>query len=323
MAFTERGNLTSITEFILFGFGDLPGLRLLLFLFFQVIYAVTVVGNLFIVVLVVADRHLHTPMYFFLVNLSCLEICYSSAILPRLLASLLTGDRTISVSGCMTQFYFVSIFGATECYLLAAMCYDRYLAICKPLHYGACMNGGLCLQLATGSWLSGLLAGTVPMSFMSQLFFCGPNKIDHFFCESTQIMNFCCGDTSQLELLITIVAAVCTLPPFAFTLTTYVCIISTILRIPSATGRQKAFSTCSSHLIVVTIYYGTLIVVYLLPKTNPLRELNKVFSLFYTVLTPLANPFIYSLRNQEVKEAQRKIVRKYLDFKRSQKPLFF
>ncbi|XP_067412467.1 olfactory receptor 10A4-like [Emydura macquarii macquarii] len=319
MADTEWGNQTTITEFILLGFGHLPELQFLLFLLFLVIYVVSVVGNIFIVVLVVADQHLHIPMYFFLGNLSCLEICYNSTILPRMLASFLTGDRTISVHGCMTQFYFVSFFDATECYLLAAMSYDRYLAICKPLHYAALMNGSLCLQLATGSWISGFLAGTISVSFMSPLPFCGPSKIDHFFCESTQIINLHCSDTYQVEVLITIVAAIFTLPPFALTLTSYVCIISTILRIPSTTAKHKTFSTCSSHLIVVTIFYGTLIIVYLLPKNSSLRYQNKVFSVFYTILTPLANPFIYSLRNKEVKEALRKIVCKWLDFMRIQK----
>uniref|UniRef100_A0A674JU49 Olfactory receptor n=1 Tax=Terrapene triunguis TaxID=2587831 RepID=A0A674JU49_9SAUR len=308
MADTEQGNQTSITEFILLGFGNIPKLRVFLFLLFLVIYFVTVGGNILIVVLVVADQHLHTPMYFFLGNLSCLETCYTSTILPRMLASLLTGDRTISVSGCLTQYYLFGFFGATECYLLAAMSYDRYLAICKPLHYAALMNGNLCLQLATGSWICGFLTIPIIVFLMLQFTFCGPNEIDNFFCESTQIINLYCNDTYQMELVVTILAALFTLPPFALALASYVCIISNILRIPSTTGKQKAFSTCSSHLIVVTVFYGTLIIVYLLPKTNTLRDLNKVFSVCYTILTPMANPFIYSLRNQEVKEALKKIV---------------
>ncbi|XP_044840256.1 olfactory receptor 10A7-like [Mauremys mutica] len=245
-------------------------------------------------------------MYFFLGNLSCLEICYTSTILPRMLASFLTGNKTISVVGCITQYYFVGFLAGTECYLLAVMSYDRYLAICKPLHYATLMNGSFCLQLAAGSWISALLASSTVILMMLQLTFCGPNEIDHFFCEFTQIINLCRNDIYQMELLITILSALFTLPPFALTGTSYVCIISTILRIPSTTRRQKAFSTCSSHLIVVTIFYGTLIIVYLLPKNNTLRDLNKVFSVFYTILTPIANPFIYSLRNKEVKEALRK-----------------
>ncbi|XP_053903973.1 olfactory receptor 10A7-like [Malaclemys terrapin pileata] len=319
MADTEQGNQTSLTEFILLGFGTVPKLQILLFLLFLVIYIVTMAGNILIVVLVAADLHLHTPMYFFLGNLSCLETCYTSTILPRMLASFLTGDRTISIGSCITQFYFVGFLAATECYLLAAMSYDRYLAICKPLHYATLMNGSFCLQLAAGSWINGFLAIIIVVSLMLQLTFCGANEIDHFFCESTQIINLYCNDIYQVKLVITIAAALFTLPPFALTGTSYIYIISTILRIPSTTGRQKAFSTCSSHLIVVTIFYGTLIIVYLLPKTNTLRDLNKVFSVFYTILTPMANPFIYSLRNKEVKEALRKIVSKCVDFIRIQK----
>ncbi|XP_065271298.1 olfactory receptor 10A7-like [Emys orbicularis] len=306
MADTEQGNQTSLTGFILLGFGTVPKLQILLFLVFLVIYIVTMAGNILIVVLVLADQHLHIPMYFFLGNLSCLETCYTSTILPRMLASLLTGDKTISIGGCITQCYFVGFFAATECYLLAVMSYDRYIAICKPLHYATLMNGSFCLQLAAGSWISGLLASSIVTGMMLQLPFCGPNEIDHFFCEFTQIINLYRNDIYQVELLITILSALFTLPPFALTGTSYLYIISTILRIPSTTGRQKAFSTCSSHLIVVTIFYGTLIIVYLLPNTNTLRDLNKVFSVFYTILTPMANPFIYSLRNKDVKEALRK-----------------
>ncbi|XP_044840327.1 olfactory receptor 6B1-like [Mauremys mutica] len=269
---------------------------------FQVIYMATMAGNTLIVVLIVADQHLHTPMYF-LGNLSYLETWYTSTILPRLLASLLTGDRTISVSGCFTQLYFCGSLGCTECYLLAAMSYDRYLAICKPLHYSTLMNSRFCLQLASGSWLNGFLAITIFVLFLSQLIFCGPNEIDHFYCDAIPLMELSCSDTHQVILVDFIIACVFTLPPFLLTLTSYMCIISTILRIPSTTGRQKAFSTCSSHLIVVTIFYGSIMIVYLLPKHDTLKDLNKVVSLCYTILTPLVNPLIYSLRNREVKEA--------------------
>ncbi|CAM2102776.1 olfactory receptor 11A1-like [Caretta caretta] len=308
----EWGNETAVTQFIFLGFGNIPQLQILLFLLFLIIYIVTMAGNILIVVLVVADQHLHTPMYFFLGNLSCLEICYASTILPRMLA----GPLTISVSGCIAQFYFASFFAATECYLLAVMSYDRYLAICKPLHYATLMNGRFCCQLAAGSWINGCLAIAIITCLMLQLHFCGPNEIDHFFCESTQIINLCCTDTYLIELVITILVVLFTLPPFALTVVSYVCIISTILTIPSTTGRQKTFSTCSSHLIVVTVFYGTLMIVYLLPKTNTLRDLNKVFSVFYTILTPMTNPFIYSLRNKKVMEALRKIVCKCADFTR-------
>ncbi|XP_039353520.1 olfactory receptor 10A7-like [Mauremys reevesii] len=307
-------SVVSITEFILLGFGNHPELQIFLFLLFLVIYVVTMAGNILIMVLVVTDQHLHTPMYFFLGNLSCLETCYTSTILPRMLASLLTGDRTISVTGCLIQLYFFGSLVDTECYLLAVMSYDRYLAICKPLHYGTRMNNRFCFQLAAGSWISAFLAVIIVIILMSQLIFCGPNEIDHFFCDLTPMIKLSCSDTHKMEFVTFWGSVLFTLPPFLLTMTSYVYIIIAILRIPSTTGRQKAFSICSSHLIVVTIFYGTLMIVYILPKTEKLRELNKVFSLCYTVLTPLLNPLIYSLRNKDVKLAFRKAVRKYVAF---------
>ncbi|KAM7146164.1 olfactory receptor 6N1-like [Macrochelys suwanniensis] len=310
MADLDRRNQTAITEFILLGFGDLPDLQILLFLMFLVIYIATMVGNILIIALVVADQHLHTPMYFFLGNLSCLETCYSSAILSRMLASLLTGDKTISFSGCFSQLYFFASLACTECYLLAAMSYDRYLAIYKPLHYSTLMNKRFCPQLAAGSWLNGCLAVTIFFLFLSQLTFCGPNEIDHFYCDAIPFMELSCSDTHWIVLFHFILSCVFTLPPFLLTLTSYACVIATILSIPSTTGRQKAFSTCCSHFIVVTIFYGTIMIVYMLPKRDTLGDLNKVLSLCYTVLTPLVNPLIYSLRNREAKEALNKAVSK-------------
>ncbi|XP_030395544.1 olfactory receptor 11A1-like [Gopherus evgoodei] len=307
-AHEERNNQTYVTEFNLLGFGNLSELQILLFLLFLVIYIVTVGGNILIMVLVVVDQNLHTPMYFFLGNLSCLETCYSSTILPRMLASLLTEDRTISVSGCITQFYFFGVLAASECYLLSMMSYDQYLAICKPLHYTVLMRGRICLQLAAVSWMGGFMAMTIVTCLMSQLHFCGPNEIDHFLCDFTPVIKLSCSDTSLITLVTFILSSIDTLPPFLLTVTSYAFIISTILRIPSTTQRRKAFSTCSSHLIVVTIFYGTLMIVYMLPDTETLRELNKVFSLFYTVLTPMVNPLIYSLRNKEVQCALRKLI---------------
>ncbi|XP_024076464.2 olfactory receptor 6B1-like [Terrapene carolina triunguis] len=312
MANTEWGNQTSISEFILLGFGNLLELQLLLFLLFLVIYMVTMAGNILIVTLVVTDQHLHTPMYFFLGNLSCLETCYSSTILPRMLASLLTGDRSISFRICIIQYYFFGFLLGVECCLLSVMSYDWYLAICKPLHYATLMNGRLCLQLAAGSWINGLLVSSTMTSLMSQLSFCGPNEVDHFLCDFTPVKKLSCSDTSLMDIVAFLMAAIFTLPPFLLTLTSYICIITTILRVPSTTGRQKAFSTCSSHLIVVTTFYGTLMIVYMLPDTDTLRVLNKVFSIFYTVLTPMVNPLIYSLRNREVKEALRRAINAFL-----------
>lgn len=303
-------NQTMITEFILLGLGAGQDAQVPLLLLFLGIYIMTVGGNLLLVLLVVSDQHLHTPMYYFLGNLSCLETFYSSAILPRMLYSLLMGDKSISFIGCIVQFYIFGILVTTECFLLAAMSFDRYLAICKPLHYASRMNDRLCAQLAAGSWVGGCLAITITTSFMSQLVFCGTNEIDHFFCDFAPVISLSCTDTKVIEILAFVLSSVCSLPPFVLTLSSYVCIITSILKIPSTSGRQKVFSTCSSHLVVVTVFYGTLIIVYVLPKTSTLRELNKVFSLLYTILTPLVNPLIYSLRNKDVQEALKKGARK-------------
>uniref|UniRef100_A0A8C4Y813 Olfactory receptor n=1 Tax=Gopherus evgoodei TaxID=1825980 RepID=A0A8C4Y813_9SAUR len=296
---------TNVKEFILLGFPGSRYLQISLFMLFSFMYLLTLTGNITIISLVGTHRRLRTPMYYFLCNLSFLEIWYTTATILKTLTNLilLTGDKTISVSGCFTQLYFCGSLACTECYLLAAMSYDRYLAICKPLHYSVLMNIRFCLQLAAGSWLNGCLAVIILVSFLSQLLFCGPKEIDHFYCDGIPLMELSCSDTHQVIWLDFIIACVFTLPPFLLTLTSYTCIISTILRIPSTTGRQKAFSTCSSHLIVVTIFYGSIMIVYLLPKHDTLRDLNKVLSLCYTVLTPLVNPLIYSLRNREVKEA--------------------
>ncbi|NXG40427.1 O1038 protein, partial [Dromaius novaehollandiae] len=294
------------------GMGNVPSLQTPLFLLSLMIYLVTMVGNVLIVVLVVADQHLHTPMYFFLGNLSSLETCYSSTILPWLLASILTGDSTISAQGCMAQFYFFASFATSECYLLAVMPYDRYLAICQPLLYASLMTWKVSLQLAAASWLLGFLIATVVISFISQLKFCGPNVIDHFFCDFTPLLELVCSDTSAVTLLAFIISILDAVCPFLFTLASYMCILAAILRITSSVGRQKACSTCLSHLTAVTVFYGTLIIVYMLPRTPQLRQLNKVFSFFYTVLVPLVNPLIYSLRNREVREALKKTLRKAL-----------
>ncbi|KFV99761.1 Olfactory receptor 11A1, partial [Eurypyga helias] len=285
-------NKTVVTEFMLLGFGNGPKLDCLLFLMFLSIYSATITGNIFIIVLMVANRHLHTPMYFFLGNLACLEVCYSSNILPRMLLSYLVGDRRISANGCFTQYYFFGCLAAAECYLLAVMSYDRYLAVCKPLHYPSRMNGKLCLQLGAASWLSGFLSNSILTFLISNLDFCGPNEIEH--------------DTRVAGLVTSVVAGVCSLPPFLLTFSSYLYIISTVMRIPSATGRKKAFSTCSSHLIVVILFYWSILTVYVLPHRNTQISLNKGFAVFYTILTPLVNPLIYSLRNKEVKEALQK-----------------
>lgn len=310
MEIIQEANITTITAFTLLAFGNDPKLRIALFLMFLVIYTVTITGNIIIIVLVVSDHHLHTPMYFFLGNLSCLETCYTSTLLPRMLVSFLTGDRTISVGGCFSQLYWFGSLVVAECYLFAAMSYDRYLAICQPLRYATLMSGRLCFVLSICSWLCGIGVMTLVISLMTQLNYCGPNEIDHFFCELTPVINLACSDTTVVTLAGLTVSIIDTIPSFLLTLISYVYIITTILRIPSSIGRKKAFSTCSSHLMVVSIFYGSLIFVYALPKKEALRILDKVFSVFYTVLTPLVNPLIYSLRNKEVRDALKRSMHK-------------
>lgn len=307
----EWRNETIITGFILHGFGDLKEIHIILFILFLTIYIMTMAGNLLIIALIVTDQHLHTPMYFFIGNLSCLETCYSSTILPRIVASLLNENYTVSVNGCIMQLWAFVLLAVTECYLLAAMSYDRYLAICRPLHYSTLMNFKICLQLVVGSWIGSFAIDAILLTFILKLSFCGHNLIDHFFCDFIPMMNLACSDASQVKFVSAILTSISTLPPFFLTIVSYAYIIAAILGIPSIIGRQKAFSTCSSHLIVVTIFYGSLTVVYLLQDSNELKELNKVFSFFYTILTPLVNPLIYSLRNKEVRGALRRAVSKY------------
>ncbi|XP_063159018.1 olfactory receptor 6F1-like [Candoia aspera] len=304
---TETGNQTTISEFILMGFATLPELQPLLSLLFLMIYLATITGNLLIILLVIADHHLHTPMYFFLGNLSCLETCYSSIIIPKMLTNLFTGQQSISFTGCMVQFYLFGSCVCIETYLLAVMSFDRYLAICRPLHYSSIMHGMFGVQIMTGVWIGSFLANCLTISLLAQLSFCGPNVINHYFCDLIPLEKLSCSDTTLVILVTFLLTVIFTVTPFLLTLISYICIIATILKISSATGRQKAFSTCSSHLMVVCLFYGALIIVYILPDTPSLRDLNKVFSIFYTVLTPLINPLIYSLRNQEVHKALRRV----------------
>ncbi|XP_074838638.1 olfactory receptor 5V1-like [Carettochelys insculpta] len=302
----EERNQTPIMEFILLGFGDVGELQPLLFLVFLAIYIVTLAGNVLVILLVVTDQQLHTPMYFLLGNLAFLETCYSSTILPRLLASLLTRNRTVSIKGCVVQLYFFAVISATENLLLAAMSYDRYLAICHPLRYAALMNGRVCIKLVAGCWISSFLGCAIVNNFLFQLSYCDFNEINHFFCDLSPMLKLSCDDTQSLQILAYTLAAIGTLVPCLLTLASYVCIITAILQIPSSTGRKKAFSTCSSHLIVVTFYYGLVINVYVVPIANSSQVVHKIFSVFYTILTPMINPIIYCLRNKEVNKSLRK-----------------
>ncbi|XP_067391472.1 olfactory receptor 6C74-like [Emydura macquarii macquarii] len=303
MAGLEDGNHTLITEFLLVGFETLPELQITLFVVLFVIYLATIAGNLLLILTVWTDRHLHTPMYFFLSNLSFLETGYVSNIIPRLLVSLVTGDKTISLMGCFLQLFVFSFLGATECFLLTGMSYDRYLAICDPLHYASLMSSRSSFLLAFASWSLGFVAPSFTVIMASQLPFCGPREINHFFCDLTAVLKLPCTDTSLIEIAALLSSSSIAMIPFVLTITSYVYVILSILRIPSTTGREKAFSTCSSHLIVVSTFYGALIIVYVVPSGNKSLDFNKVFSLLYTVVTPMLNPIVYSLRNKEVKDA--------------------
>ncbi|KAM6388119.1 olfactory receptor 10C1 [Pluvialis apricaria] len=297
------GNKTSVIVFVILGFSHRPDMKVIFFILFLCIYIITVLGNLIILLVTNMDPILHTPMYFFLRNLSFLEICYTSATLPRVLINLLSSDTSISFAGCAAQMYFFLFFGATECCLLAAMAYDRYLAICNPLHYMDIMNKKVCMQLAASSWICGNLVALGHTTFIFSLPFCGSNVINHFFCEIQPVLMLVCGDTYWNELQIILAAAFVILIPFLLILVSYSLIISSILKIRSAKGRYKAFSTCFSHLTVVTLFYGTAVFIYIRPKSSYSLDVDKVLSLFYSVVTPVLNPVIYSFRNREVKGA--------------------
>ncbi|XP_013920532.1 PREDICTED: olfactory receptor 10A7-like [Thamnophis sirtalis] len=307
----QENRTATVTDFLLLGFGELHGLQIILFLVFLVVYILTILANFLTILLILTDLHLHTPMYFFLGNLSCLEMIYSSTIVPKMLASLLTGDKSISLKGCMTQLYFFGFLASTECCLLSVMSYDRFLAICRPLHYATSMKNRLCIQLAAASWINSMVLTSIYSVVMSKLWFCGPNEIDHFFCESLPLIGLSCSDTTLVKYVSIFMTFILTFLPFILTVISYACIINTISRIPSSTGRQKAFSTCSSHLIVVSLFYGTLFITYLMPESKGIINPSKFFSVLYTVLPPFFNPVIYSLRNRDVKEALNKLLHQF------------
>nr|XP_006120953.1 olfactory receptor 11L1-like [Pelodiscus sinensis] len=268
-------NQTSVTEFLLLGFALSPELRLLSFAIFLAIYLFTLLGNMVIIALSQQEASLHTPSHF-----SFLEICYTSVTVPRLLGDFHHGHRAISFHACITQMYFFFFFGSTEFFLLATMAYDRYLAICHPLRYPVLMDGQACARLAFGSWVSGFLTPFLPTAFISQLPFSGTNHINHFFCDTGPLLRLSTGDTQVANISVFLVSVVVVLSSFLLTLTSYTLIISTICRIPSATGRHKAFSTCTSHLTVVTIFYGTVIFMYVRPGSGRASDMDKMVSIF-------------------------------------------
>ncbi|XP_048952586.1 olfactory receptor 10AG1-like [Canis lupus dingo] len=307
---TIEGNLSSVVAFVLMGFSDLPNIQGFLFGIFFLIYMSILIGNGLIIIITRVDSVLQTPMYFFLANFSTLEICYVSVTLPRILVNLWTQDRSISWLGCATQMCFFLMLGATECFLLAVMAYDRYVAICNPLHYPLIVNHKMCVQLAVGAWLSGIPVQIGQTCQVFSLPFCGSNQINHFFCDIPPLIKLACGDTSLNEMCVFVVAILFVMIPFLFILGSYVKIISTILKLSSARGRSKAFSTCSSHIIVVLLFFGSATITYLRPKSNHSARTDKMLSLFYTIVTPMFNPLIYSLRNKDVITALKKLLLK-------------
>uniref|UniRef100_A0A8C8ZVH0 Olfactory receptor n=1 Tax=Prolemur simus TaxID=1328070 RepID=A0A8C8ZVH0_PROSS len=306
----EPQNVSTVTEFQLLGFQNLLEWQTLLFAIFLLVYVLTITGNIAIIAAVSQDQRLHSPMYTLLKHLSFLEIWYTSTTVPLLLANLLSWGQAISFSACVAQLYFFVFFGATECFLLVVMAYDRYLAICNPLHYSFLMSPDVCTKLVAIPWLTGVGTGLLPSLMISKLDFCGPNQINHFFCDLPPLLQLSCSNVYVTEMAIFILSIAVLCICFFLTLVSYVLIVSAILRIPSASGRMKTFSTCGSHLAVITIYYGTMISMYVCPEAHPSPEANKIISVFYTVVTPLLNPVIYSLRNKDFKEAVRKAMRR-------------
>ncbi|KFO21811.1 olfactory receptor 8H1 [Fukomys damarensis] len=306
----SRKNTTNASGFILVGLTDSAETQLVLSVLFLLIYLITVLGNMGMILIIHLDPQLHTPMYFFLTHLSFIDLSYSSVFTPNTLHNLLTSNKSISFLGCFTQMFFFILLAGTEFFLLSSMAYDRYVAICNPLRYPVVMSTRLCHTLLAGSYAIGFLDSTVTVVFMSKLHFCQYNVIQHFFCDSSPILALSCSDTSKVEITIFIFAG-STIMLSLFTISgSYLSILSTILKINSTAGKKKAFSTCASHLLGVTIFYSTMIFTYLKPKMSYSLGRDQVASVFYTIVIPMLNPLIYSLRNKEVKSAAVRILQK-------------
>ncbi|XP_069058011.1 olfactory receptor 5V1-like [Pleurodeles waltl] len=299
-------NQTLTAEFTLVGFYDFPHLLVPLFVSFLLIYFLVLVGNLLIMAIVYYNTQLHTPMYFFLTNLAFLDISYTTMIFPNMLSHFFLEVTHISLSGCFLQMFLFSSMVSTEFFLLTVMAYDRYVAICNPLRYVTTMNDVVCLKMAAGCWLFSFLDPIPHIVLTSRLSFCGSRTINHFFCDVAAVMKLSCSSTSAVELAIYIMGTLVGVAPFALTMSSYINIISTILKIRSAEGRHKAFSTCASHLTVVILFYGVICSTYMRPSSTASVKYNKVLSLFYVTLTPLCNPIIYCLKNTEFKNTLRK-----------------
>ncbi|XP_072813821.1 olfactory receptor 5AP2-like [Vicugna pacos] len=306
-------NQTEVTEFILLGLSDNPDLQVVLFGLFLFIYTATMVGNLGMIVLIKIDPCLHTPMYFFLSSLSFVDASYSSSVTPKMLVNLMSENKIISFNGCAAQFYFFGSFLGTECFLLAMMAYDRYAAIWNPLLYPVLMSGRICSLLVTTSFLAGFGNAAIHTGITFRLSFCGSSKINHFYCDSPPLLKLSCSDTHINGIVTMAFSSFNVISCVVIVLVSYLCILIAILRMPSLEGRQKAaFSTCASHLMAVTIFFGTILFMYLRPTSSYSMEQDKIVSVFYTVVIPMLNPLIYSLKNKDVKGALQKILQKQI-----------
>lgn len=305
-------NDSKLLGFILVGFSDQPQLELILFGVILFLYFMTLLGNSTIILVSLLDSKLHNPMYFFLSHLSFLDLCFTSSIVPQLLVNLGSSDKSITYGGCVVQLYVSLALGSTECVLLAVMSYDRYVAVCRPLHYSFVMHPRVCSILASMAWLSGVTTTLVQSTLTLQLPFCGNRKVDHFFCEVPVLIKLACVDTTFNQAELFVASVLFLVVPLSLILMSYGNIAQAVLKIKSAIGRRKAFRTCSSHLMVVIIFYGTIIFMYLQPAKSRSKDQGKFVSLFYTVVTPMLNPLIYTLRNKEVKTALKKFMGKTL-----------
>ncbi|XP_028566675.2 olfactory receptor 6N2-like [Podarcis muralis] len=302
-------NQTEVTEFIMVGFPNLQRFHKPLFLLLLLVYLFTIFGNLLIFTIIRTDPKLHTPMYFFISILSFLEIWYTATTIPKMLSNLLRERKSISFAGCLLQTYFFHSLGATECYLLTTMAYDRYIAICNPLRYPSIMTTKLCVQMAAGCWICGFMCPVTEVILVSKLPFCGPNKIEHIFCDFPPLLSLACTHTSINVLVDFAVNAFIILVTFLLIMVSYVKIIQSVLKIQAAESREKAFSTCASHLTVVLLFFGSIIFMYVRLKKSYSLEYDRAFAVIYAVLTPLVNPIIYSLRNQEILRAIKRRIR--------------
>ncbi|XP_046319896.1 olfactory receptor 5W2-like [Marmota monax] len=308
----DPGNCSSLTEFFLLGITDNPEMKVVLFTAFLVVYLISLLTNLGMIILIRTDSQLHTPMYFFLSHLSFSDLCYSTAVGPKMLVDIFAKNKSIPFLGCALQFFIVCIFIDTECMLLAVMAFDRYKAISRPLSYAIDMSSKVCSQLLVGVHLVGLTDALIHTSLTFHLCFCGSNEINHFFCDIPPVLSISCSDTQVNVLVIFTIFGFIELSTICGVLVSYGYIISSVLKIRSAKGRLKAFSTCASHLTAVSIFQGTMLFMYFRPSSSYSLDQDKITSLFYTLFIPMLNPLIYSLRNKDVKEALQKLKNKIL-----------